>query len=99
MLLLLFLLATNLSIEVSPKQPKANNATASIRPLAGATFWSEKLLWYNVRHNVKEHIIPTKRLEEAVPLSSENRPLTQSLNELNIFLMSVCVVAIHIKQK
>lgn len=50
-------------------------------------------------HNVRAHTTPTKRLEDAVPFSSENRPLTQSLNESNIFFMFVCVVTIHIKQK
>jgi hypothetical protein len=62
------------STEVKPKQPKANNATASTKGTEGAKCASVKELAYNVAHRVIVQTKPHRRFMETEPFSSLNRP-------------------------
>jgi len=58
-----------------PKQPNANNATASTNSLEGAKCDSLKLFWYNVTVKEIVHNKPQRRFMEITPCSSENKLL------------------------
>lgn len=85
-----FLALVNLSIDDSPKQPNANNATALTRSDDGAVSTVEKLLWYIVIHKNIAHIIPTNLFDDGDPVSSFSNPVSQ----LIIFFMIILLINI-----
>jgi hypothetical protein len=76
-------------MDVNPKHPNANKATASTRLSDGPLSDDVKLLLYNVKHNVNEQIIPIKRFDDTTPFSSDKSCLNQSLMDKKKFFILV----------